>query len=107
MTHERDFDRIAQAWLSVAPNEAPDRVVAAVLEAIETTPQVRRPWRWSAWRQIRMSPRTFAVVGTLLLALVISGLRRLSANRDRPQPPPRARAARARPDSSLLAARGA
>ncbi|MFL5685670.1 MAG: hypothetical protein ACJ77D_06400 [Chloroflexota bacterium] len=104
MTHERDFDRIAQAWLSVAPNEAPDRVVAAVLEAIETTPQVRRPWRWSAWRQIRMSPRTFAVVGTLLLALVIGGSLLLRENANVAHPSPSPSAVPADVDPSLLAA---
>jgi hypothetical protein len=72
MTQERDFDRIAEAWLAEAPNEAPDRAVAAVLAAIETTSQVRRPPRWPAWRQIHMSPRTFAIVGTLMLAVVVA-----------------------------------
>ena len=42
MTSERDFDRLAQAWLELGPDEAPDRAVAAVLQAAETTPQVRR-----------------------------------------------------------------
>jgi hypothetical protein len=75
MTHERDFDRIARAWLAAGPDVAPDRAVAAVLEAIETTPQVRRPWRWPVWRQIHMSPRTFALIGALALALLVgSGL---------------------------------
>jgi hypothetical protein len=73
MTHERDFDRIARAWLEAGPDQAPDRAVAAVLTAIETTPQVRRPFRWTLGRQIHMSPRTFALVGALTLALVIGG----------------------------------
>ena len=73
MTHERDFDRIAQAWLETGPGQAPDRTVAAVLTAIETAPQVRRPFRWTPGRQIHMSPRTFALVGALTLALVIGG----------------------------------
>ena len=42
MTTERDFDRLARAWLELAPDEAPDRVIAAVLQAAETTPQMRR-----------------------------------------------------------------
>jgi hypothetical protein len=71
MTHERDFDRIARAWLAAGPDEAPDRAVAAVLDAIETAPQVRRPWRWPVWRQIHLSPRTFALIGALALALVV------------------------------------
>lgn len=90
MTHERDFDRIAQAWLSVGPNEAPDRAVAAVLDALATTPQVRRPWRRPIWRQIRMSPRTFAIVATLALAVVIGSslLLREQANVAHPSPSP-------------------
>jgi hypothetical protein len=51
MTKERDFDRLARAWLDAGPNEAPDRVIAAVLHAAETTPQVRR----LSWRSIRRS----------------------------------------------------
>jgi hypothetical protein len=31
MTSERDFDRLARAWLEQGPDEAPDRVIAAVL----------------------------------------------------------------------------
>ena len=53
--NERDFDRIARAWLDLGPNEAPDRAVAAVLQAIETTPQQRRPFRWPVWRSTTMS----------------------------------------------------
>ena len=41
MTSERDFDRLARAWLDLGPDEAPDRVIATVLQAAETTPQVR------------------------------------------------------------------
>jgi hypothetical protein len=72
MTHERDFDRIARAWLAAGPDEAPDRAVAAVLAAIETTPQVRRPWRWPVWRQFHMTPRAFALVGALVIALLVA-----------------------------------
>ena len=50
MTGERDFDRLAQAWLELGPDEAPDRVVAAVLQAAQTTPQARRPIRWPLLR---------------------------------------------------------
>ena len=78
MTIERDFDRIARAWLDLGPNEAPDRSVAAILQAIETTPQVRRPIRWPAWRPITMTRITMLAVlaGTIAIlagALLISG----------------------------------
>ena len=36
MTTERDFDRLARAWLELSPNEAPDRTRStAVLHAID------------------------------------------------------------------------
>jgi hypothetical protein len=55
MTTDRDFDRIARAWLETSPDEAPDRAVAAVLQAVDTTPQVRTPWRWLPWRSTPMN----------------------------------------------------
>jgi len=55
MTSERDFDRIARAWLDLGPDAAPDRAIDSVLQAIETTPQVRRPIRWPFWRPTIMT----------------------------------------------------
>jgi hypothetical protein len=71
MTTERDFDRLARAWLELGPDEAPDRVVAAVLQAAETTPQVRRPTRWPTWRSFRMTrlPIIATVVATLVVVI--------------------------------------
>ena len=54
MTTNRDFDRIARAWLDLMPDEAPDRTVAAVLQAAEAAPQMRRPLRRLPWRFIPM-----------------------------------------------------
>jgi hypothetical protein len=76
MTTDRDFDRIARAWLDLLPDEAPDRAVAAVLQAVETTPQVRRPLRWPIWRSTTMNRLPIAlgaaavvvVAGTLVLS---------------------------------------
>ena len=76
MTTDRDFDRLARAWLDLMPDEAPDRTVAAVLQAVETTPQVRRPIRWLTWRSSTMNRLPIAlgaaavvvVAGTLLLS---------------------------------------
>jgi hypothetical protein len=76
MTTDRDFDRIARAWLDLLPDEAPDRAVAAVLQAVETTPQVRRPIRWLIWRSTTMNRLPIAlgaaavavVAGTLVLS---------------------------------------
>jgi hypothetical protein len=43
MTATRDFDDIARAWLDLMPDEVPDRAVAAVIDAVATTRQMRRP----------------------------------------------------------------
>jgi len=42
MNTERDFDRMTAAWLDLMPDEAPDRVIAAVLPAVAIEPEVRR-----------------------------------------------------------------
>ena len=48
MTSERDFDRLARAWLELGPTRRRIASVAAVLQAAQTTPQARRPsWRRS------------------------------------------------------------
>jgi hypothetical protein len=76
MTTDCDFDVIARAWLDLMPDEAPDRTVAAVLQAVDTTPQVRRPIRWPTWRSTTMNRLSIAlgaaavvvVAGTLVLS---------------------------------------
>lgn len=50
MSANRDFDDIARAWLDLMPDEAPDRVIADVLLAVETVPQARRPLGLATWR---------------------------------------------------------
>jgi len=73
MTSERDFDRLARAWLELGPDEAPDRVVAAVLQAVEDTPQVRRPLRWPTWRSFKMNRISQAAGLAAVLVVVIGG----------------------------------
>jgi hypothetical protein len=70
MTHERDFDRLVGAWLDLMPDEAPDRTIAAVLQAVDATPQVRRPFR----RLMRRFPamNRLPVVATMAAALVLA-----------------------------------
>jgi hypothetical protein len=71
MTRERDFDLIARTWLDIGPSEAPDRVIHAVLDAVETTPQVRRPWPWPTWRSRPMNRLPmFAVIAGLIIVAV-------------------------------------
>jgi hypothetical protein len=74
MTTDRDFDRLARAWLDLGPDEAPDRVIATVLQAAETTPQVRRPIRWPLWRDFTMTRLPiFAATAAAVLVVVIGG----------------------------------
>ena len=73
MTTERDFDRLARAWLELGPDEAPDRVVAAVLQAAETTPQVRRRIGWSLWRSFHMTRLPIVATAVAALVVVIGG----------------------------------
>ena len=73
-SHERDFDQLARTWLELGPNEAPDRPIAAVLQAIETTPQARRTWRWPTWRSTTMSRITILGVLAGTIALIVGGL---------------------------------
>ena len=74
MSDERDFDRIARAWLELGTNEAPDRAVSAVLQAVETTPQLRPlstrlPWRYEP---VNRMPIAAALVAALVI--VVGGL---------------------------------
>jgi hypothetical protein len=67
MTDDRTFDRLTRAWLDLMPDEAPDRTVEAVLQAVATTPQVRRPWRWLPWRSTPMNRATLAIGTTAVI----------------------------------------
>lgn len=72
MTDERDFDRISQAWLDLMPSEVPDRTVAAVLQAVATTPQVRRPLRRLLERNTNMN-RILAIAALAAAAIIAVG----------------------------------
>ncbi len=69
MTTDRDFDRLARAWLETGPDEAPDRVIAAVLQAAEATPQVRRGLRWPIRRSFAMNRLSLAAGLVAILAV--------------------------------------
>jgi hypothetical protein len=84
MTHERDFDRLAKAWLDLGPDEAPDRVVAAVLHAAKTTPQVRRHFGLAIWRSFAMNRVALAVGAVAVLAVVVIGGAPLLTQRHQP-----------------------
>jgi hypothetical protein len=69
MNANRDADRIVRAWLDLMPDEAPDRTIAAVIEAVETTPQVRRPLG-GRWRLLQMNRLLVAAVAAALVVAV-------------------------------------
>jgi hypothetical protein len=73
MTVNDDFDRISRAWLDLMPDEVPDRAVDAVLRAVATTPQVRRPWRRLPWRSTPMN-RAILALGATALVVAIGAL---------------------------------
>lgn len=74
MTTEREFDQIARAWLELSPDEVPDRTIAAVLDAVAMTPQVRT-WRPVHRRRLLMNrPLLAAVVAAGLIVAVGGGI---------------------------------
>ena len=72
MTTDRDFDRIAAAWLDLMPDRAPDRVVADVLEDVALTPQARRPLVRLPWASPR-TDRFMLIAATVLLGAALLG----------------------------------
>src|SRR5262245_48901507 len=69
MTLDRDFDRIASAWLADGPTELSDRVLDAVVDQVHLTRQrraVRAPWRF---RTMSMPARVAALVAVGVLAI--------------------------------------
>ena len=78
MTLDRDFERIASAWLADGPTELSDRVIDVVVDQIHLTRQRRAPrvpWRF---RTMSMPARVVALiaVGALAIAgaVVIAGI---------------------------------
>jgi hypothetical protein len=72
MTTDRDFDRIAAAWLADGPEVLSDRVLDAVVDRIHLTRQrraTRVPWRFTT---MSMSARVAALIA--VGALVAVGL---------------------------------
>jgi len=74
MTEERDFDRLARAWLELGPDLAPERTVAAVLQAVEITPQVRSWSRWLPGRNLQMNRLPIIATAVVTLVVVIGGV---------------------------------
>jgi len=72
MSATRDPDRIFRAWLEQMPSEAPDRAIAAVLQATEAAPQVRA-WPWlGRWRPNQMN-RLSIIAATAAVLVALAG----------------------------------
>jgi hypothetical protein len=88
MSTDRDFDRIARAWLDLMPDEAPDRAIDAVLLAVETTPQARWPWQRATWRSPMMNRFILVAALAALVAAMIGGAVLFSGGKGPPGPLP-------------------
>ena len=101
MTTTRDADRILRAWLDLMPDEAPDRTVAAVLQAVETTPQTRRPVLRGPRRSASMNRFSLIAAAAVLGAAVVGvALFAGGAPNNQPAPTPAALAATPAPSAS-------
>ena len=72
MTAEHDLDRITRAWLDLMPDEAPDRVIDAVLTAVESVPQQRRLRLAGPPRSITMN-RYLLIAATAVIGVALLG----------------------------------
>jgi hypothetical protein len=74
MSTERDTTRIVRSWLRTDEHESADRVLDAVLDQIDATPQRRATW-WPARRFLDMStPFRWGAVAVAAVALAIVGI---------------------------------
>lgn len=71
MSTNRDFDRIAAAWLAEGPSELADRVLDGALAEIHLTHQRRGPF--APWRYAPMNAFSRAAAAVLVAALVLGG----------------------------------
>jgi hypothetical protein len=78
MSTDRDVTRIVRSWLEADEYESADRVLDAVLDRLDTTPQRRATW-WPTWWNPFMNSTTmgFGISAAALLALVFLGLQLL------------------------------
>lgn len=73
MTRTGDFDRLARAWLDLMPSEAPDRVIDSVLQAVESTPQVRPNLAYAFRRSSPMNRFSVAAAAAAAVVVAIAG----------------------------------
>jgi hypothetical protein len=73
MTHQGSFDRTVRAWLELMPSEAPDRVIDAVLQAVDATPQQRQPVGAAFRRPLQMNRFSMAAVAVAIVLVLAGG----------------------------------
>jgi hypothetical protein len=71
MSTNRDFDRIAKAWLAEGPNELADRVLDDALAEVQLTNQ--RRGLFAPWRYAPMNAFSRAAAAVVVAALVLGG----------------------------------
>ena len=71
MSTQRDFDRIAAAWLAEGPTELADRVLGDALAEVHLTHQRRGPF--APWRYSPVNTFSRAAAAVLVVALAIGG----------------------------------
>jgi hypothetical protein len=71
MTATRDPDRLLRAWLDLMPDEVPDRAIAAVLQAVEETPQAAS--LVPAFRRFPMNRLSLAI-GAAAVVVALGGV---------------------------------
>jgi hypothetical protein len=103
MTAKRDTDGIIRAWLDLMPDLAPDRVLTAVHEVVETTPQVRWPFDAVSRRSTSMTRLAWVAVIATLGAVLAGGALFIAASNTPPPEVPASEAATTGPTPSSRA----
>lgn len=79
MSTERDTTRIVRSWLMTDEHESADRILDAVLDQLDTTPQRRA--RWPAWRLSTMNTTLKLGLAAVVVAVVaLIGINYLGAS---------------------------
>jgi hypothetical protein len=74
MSTDRDITRVVRSWLRTDENESADRVLDAVLDRLDTTPQRRATW-WPARRFPEMNNTVrIALAAAAVVAAIVVGV---------------------------------
>lgn len=88
MTHDRDIERLLDAWFADGPSHVADRVIDGAADRIARHRQLPA-WRLQSWRSPTMStPIKLAAIGTALLVVLLGGAVFLGGGGPGPAPTP-------------------